>query len=133
MRTLVSVAALLFCFQVQAACDFTFSQANLCAQLEWKAGPQVRKESQFIIRFSNQTTSTAQTLDGTLRVEFFMNMGHGRGHGTGSKQPIVEATDQVGEFLVKNVFLSMAGEWEARFFLTDANGQTERVVIPVRF
>lgn len=129
MKALIGLMFVFFSMSANAACDLTFTQTNLCAKLEWKVGPQTPRESLLIVRFSDLATSTAKILDGTLKVEFFMPA---HGHGTGSRQPKVETTGVAGEYLVKNIYLSMPGAWEVRFFMTNTAGQTEKQVLSIK-
>lgn len=99
----------------QTHCALQFSQSHLCASLSWTQGPVSPNESEFILKFWDEQSSSESGpyIDplNTLSVVLWMpSMGHG------SSPVTIEKLD-TGVYRVRRVYFIMPGEWEVRAFL----------------
>lgn len=97
--------------------------ANLCAFLWFQSSVDTETAAKFVVRM---TTPDAQELS-LVKVELWMNMENGHGHGSA---PVV--VDQVANniFQITNAYFIMMGEWVVRIQFSGANG-LETIEIPV--
>ncbi|WP_413293575.1 FixH family protein [Bdellovibrio sp. HCB185ZH] len=98
-------------------CALRMTQSQLCSSIQWTVGPQSPAESEFILKFWNESTANENGpyIDpaGTLSVILWMpSMGHG-------SSPVKIDKIEPGVYRVRRVFFIMPGDWEIRIFLKD--------------
>ncbi len=101
-------------------CALKLANSQLCSSIQWTSGPQTPAESEFILKFWNETSASENgpyvDPSSTLSVILWMpSMGHG-------SSPVKIDKIETGVYRVHRVFFIMPGDWEVRVFLK--NGPT---------
>lgn len=107
-------------------CALELKNSALCASVEWTSGPQSPQESEFILKFWNNTGAVQGPYAdpaNTLSVILWMpSMGHG-------SSPVTIEKIQEGVYRVRRVFFIMPGDWEVRVFLKNGTTTVDQAVV----
>jgi hypothetical protein len=114
--------ALLFTISTaQAACELSFPQSNLCADLTWTQGPVVNQASALQLKFDRAFAPYKFKLD-----VWMTSMGHG------SRPVVMRSVDDV-TLGVTQIWFTMRGPWLVRgFLLNDAGSVVEKAEMEIR-
>ncbi|QDK45858.1 serine protease spb1 [Bdellovibrio sp. ZAP7] len=109
-----------------AECTLKLAQSQLCASIQWVSGPQSPDESEFILKFWNESTATINGpyTDPTTALSVILwmpSMGHG-------SSPVKIDKIETGVYRVHRVFFIMPGDWEVRIFLKDGATTVDHVI-----
>ncbi|MCB0393997.1 MAG: FixH family protein [Bdellovibrionales bacterium] len=120
MKSLLIVfAALMFVGNAKANDCAKFESVHACVNVEFESVPVIGQASAFILSLTDIESGEPVVLaDGqTLFVDLWMPM-----HGHGSRPVTLNYLDDVKVYEVTDAYFLMAGHWEIRAFVLDAEG-----------
>lgn len=105
----------------QAACELSFPQTNLCADVNWSQGPVVNQASALQLKFDRAFAPYKFKID-----VWMPSMGHG------SRPVVMRSVDDV-TLDVTQIWFTMRGHWLVRgFILNDAGAVVEKAEAEIR-
>jgi hypothetical protein len=116
-------------------CPMDFSEANLCAKLEWTNGPVLNQKSSFVINFweKGDSSHTAVSPRDEISIYSWMIMESGHSHG-GPALSWNEVSQGVFESKDARFFMGrMKGHWEVRVDLIENGNVVSRGIHKVTF
>ena len=113
-----------------SGCQARFA-TGACVSVSWKQQPEEGEfgafEVQIYRRGPKGSPPVFEDPAGSLSVVLWMpSMGHG-------SSPVTVKRVEEGVYKVTNVYFSMRGDWEIRFFVKNGNEILDQAVVPLRF
>ncbi|WP_413584443.1 FixH family protein [Bdellovibrio sp. HCB274] len=109
-----------------AQCPLALPNSGLCADVQWSLGPQSPAESEFTLKFWNNTDSSSGPFvdpANNLSVILWMpSMGHG-------SSPVTIEKIETGVYRVRRVFFIMPGDWEIRISLKNGTSAIDQATV----
>ncbi len=114
-------------------CALSFPKAKLCASVNWKVAPTVRKATEATLRFfradGNAKTGPFERPKGTVNVPSPRMPAMGHDSGEDPKTTAVAST--ASDYRVENVFFNMRGKWSLAVELVKDGKVVETATLPL--
>lgn len=116
---------------IDRRCDLKFVKLNICGTVTWTQPPFLggAAGNELGLEIWDLTTKANRDLSYDLRLQPWM-VEHG--HGVKRKPKVVKG-DGVGRLTVSNIFFSMEGNWELRFFWMDGETLVDQAKLDLSF
>ena len=110
-------------------CPFSFPKAGLCASWTWKADPTLDAGASATLKFWNAKEGSPNgpyvAPSSAIRPFLWMpSMGHG-------SSPIQVTSQEIGIFLLEDIFFIMPGEWTLNIELKSGSQVLEQANLPI--
>ena len=135
MKTLLTLAVLIFCSYSFADCPLRFDTESLCGEIQWIKGPVLNAKSHFQLKFwkDGDALKTPVSPNGTVKIYSWMTMANGHDHG-GPKMTKRKISEGVYEVNDARFFMhGMNGFWEIIVDLTKNEIRTDSAKYLVKF